>query len=413
MTNLRPILGLSAAHMVTDIYSPVLSAILPLLILQYGYSYFFAGLIVTVWNLTSSFTQPLFGWLSDRRNFGVPVKYTILICAFFISCIGFITNYWLTLLFAVCAALGHALFHPSALSLVSRLASGPNRGRLTTFFVVGGNIGFAIGPLIAGVLVTLWGLPGLVLMIIPGICMAVVLHVIIPRGSYKPPAVPAPASAPAPPSPVPEPAPVPSSSSSAAPVQSGFRQYHGISLLITGSALRAWGIFGSVAFLPAYLSMVRGFDLAVANIIVSGVLIAGVIGQLVVGTLSDTHGRKELVLLFTLLAIPFFIAALTLSGTLSLVCLILFGFCLWSSFSTTVAMSHEMMPGSPGFTSGLMLGLAVGAGGLGVAVSGYIADIAGLPLAMFLISVPVAVSLIFFAAVPYPWKNSRKNRQTV
>lgn len=401
MTNLRPILGLSAAHVVTDIYSPVLSAILPLLILQYGYSYFFAGLIVTVWNLTSSFTQPLFGWLSDRRNFGVPVKYTILICAFFISCIGLITNYWLMLLFAVCAALGHALFHPSALSLVSRLASGPNRGRLTTFFVVGGNIGFAIGPLIAGVLVTLWGLPGLVLMIIPGICMAVVLHVIIPRGSYKPPAVPASAPATA------------SAPSSGAPLQTGFRQYRGLSLLITGSAFRAWGIFGSVAFLPAYLSMVRGFDLAVANIIVSGVLIAGVIGQLVVGTLSDTHGRKELVLLFTLLAIPFFIAALTLSGTLSLVCLIIFGFCLWSSFSTTVAMSHEMMPGSPGFTSGLMLGLAVGAGGLGVAVSGYIADIAGLPLAMFLISVPVAVSLIFFAAVPYPWKNSRKNRQTV
>ena len=129
--------------------------------------------------------------------------------------------------------------------------------------------------------------------------------------------------------------------------------------------------------------------------------------------LSDTYGRKELVLIFTLLAIPFFIAALTLSGTLSLICLILFGFCLWSTFSTTVAMSHEMMPGSPGFVSGLMLGLAVGAGGLGVAVSGYIADMAGLPLAMLLISVPVAVSLLFFAVVPYPWRSARRNRQTV
>ncbi|KAF1073497.1 MFS transporter [Methanogenium sp. MK-MG] len=400
MTNLRPIMGLSAAHTVTDIYSPVLSAILPLLILEYGYSYFFAGFIVTVWNLTSSFTQPLFGWLSDHRGFGVPVKYTILICAFFISCIGLISNYWLTLLFAACAALGHALFHPSALSLVSRLASGPNRGRLTSFFVVGGNIGFAIGPLIAGVLVTLWGLPGLIVMIIPGICMAVILHVIIPKGSDARPT----ASAPAP--------PVPSPASSAAPAQSGFRKYHGISLLITGSALRAWGIFGSVAFLPTYLSMVRGFDLAMANIIVSVLLIAGVAGQIIIGTLSDTYGRKELVLLFTLLAIPFFVAAFTLSGTLSLICLILFGFCLWSTFSTTVAMSHEMMPGSPGLVSGLMLGLAVGAGGLGVAVSGYIADMAGLTTAMLLITVPVALSLVFFALVPYPWHTWR-NRETV
>ncbi|WP_245618581.1 MFS transporter [Methanogenium cariaci] len=172
------------------------------------------------------------------------------------------------------------------------------------------------------------------------------------------------------------------------------------------------GIFGSVAFLPTYLSMVRGFDLATANIIVSVLLVAGVVGQIIIGTLSDTYGRKELVLLFTLLAIPFFVAAFTLSGMLSLICLILFGFCLWSTFSTTVAMSHEMMPGSPGLVSGLMLGLAVGAGGLGVAVSGYIADVAGLTTAMLLITVPVALSLVFFAFVPpYPWHT--RNRETV
>ncbi len=408
MTNLRPILGLSAAHAVTDIYSPVLAAILPLLILEYGYSYFLAGLIVTVWNLTSSFTQPIFGWMSDRRGFGVPVKYTILICAFFISCIGLISNYWLTLLFAACAAIGHALFHPSALSIVSRLASGPNRGRLTSFFVVGGNIGFAIGPLIAGVLVTLWGLPGLVAMVIPGIIMALILHVIIPTGCDEPQGETVLDSVP---NLVPDSASLPSIS--AAPVKMDLRHYRGISLLITGSALRAWGIFGTVAFLPTYLSMIRGFDLAMANIIVSIVLMAGVAGQVIVGTLSDTYGRKELVLLFTLLAIPFFIAALVLSGTVSLVCLILFGFCLWSTFSTTVTMSHEMMPGTPGLVSGLMLGLAVGAGGLGVAVSGYIADVAGLLTAMLLITVPVAASLVFFALVPYPWKHAWRNRDIV
>lgn len=408
MTNLRPILGLSAAHAVTDIYSPVLAAILPLLILEYGYSYFLAGLIVTVWNLTSSFTQPIFGWMSDRRGFGVPVKYTILICAFFISCIGLISNYWLTLLFAACAAIGHALFHPSALSIVSRLASGPNRGRLTSFFVVGGNIGFAIGPLIAGVLVTLWGLPGLVAMVIPGIIMALILHVIIPKGCDEPQGKTVLDSVP---NLVPDSASLPSIS--AAPVKMDLRHYRGISLLITGSALRAWGIFGTVAFLPTYLSMIRGFDLAMANIIVSIVLMAGVAGQVIVGTLSDTYGRKELVLLFTLLAIPFFIAALVLSGTVSLVCLILFGFCLWSTFSTTVTMSHEMMPGTPGLVSGLMLGLAVGAGGLGVAVSGYIADVAGLLTAMLLITVPVAASLVFFALVPYPWKHAWRNRDIV
>jgi FSR family fosmidomycin resistance protein-like MFS transporter len=238
-------------------------------------------------------------------------------------------------------------------------------------------------------------------MIIPGIAMAIILHVIIPKACNDPQAKIAP-----------EPESVTFPSSVVTPETMGFRQYRGVSLLITGSALRAWGIFGTVAFLPTYLSMVRGFDLATANIIVTGVLIAGVVGQVIVGTLSDTYGRKELVLLFTLLAIPFFIATFTLSGILSLVCLILFGFCLWSTFSTTVAMSHEMMPGTPGLVSGLMLGLAVGAGGLGVAVSGYIADVAGLVTAMLLITIPVAASLVFFALVPYPWKHAGRNRDT-
>ena len=62
------ITGLAAAHMVTDIYMPVLPAILPLLILNNGYSYLAAGLLVTAYNITSSFTQPVLGWLSDTKG---------------------------------------------------------------------------------------------------------------------------------------------------------------------------------------------------------------------------------------------------------------------------------------------------------------------------------------------------------
>jgi len=53
-----PIVSLFLAHMVTDIYMPVITAILPLLISTYGFSYFLAGLLVTSYNLTSSVTQP-------------------------------------------------------------------------------------------------------------------------------------------------------------------------------------------------------------------------------------------------------------------------------------------------------------------------------------------------------------------
>jgi FSR family fosmidomycin resistance protein-like MFS transporter len=144
------ITGLAAAHLVTDIYMPVLPAILPLLILHNGYSYLAAGLLVTAYNVTSSFTQPVLGWLSDSKGLTVNLSISLLISAVFVALMGVATNYYMIMLFAVLAALGHACFHPAALSLVSRLCTSENRGQVTSYFVVGGNVGYALGPILAG-----------------------------------------------------------------------------------------------------------------------------------------------------------------------------------------------------------------------------------------------------------------------
>src|SRR5512136_3315030 len=116
--------------MITDIYMPVLPAILPLLITQNGYSYLAAGLLVTAYNITSSFTQPVIGWLSDTRGLTISVSISLLISAVFIALMGVARDYYLIMALAVLAALGHAVFHPTALSLVSRLCTSEDRGRI-------------------------------------------------------------------------------------------------------------------------------------------------------------------------------------------------------------------------------------------------------------------------------------------
>ena len=73
--------------MVTDIYMPVLPAILPLLILNNGYSYFTAGLLITAYNVTSSFTQPVIGWLSDTKGLTISISISLLISAVFVGLI--------------------------------------------------------------------------------------------------------------------------------------------------------------------------------------------------------------------------------------------------------------------------------------------------------------------------------------
>lgn len=384
MTSLRPILVLSFAHLVTDLYTPVIPAILPLLILQNGYSYVMAGLFITVFQLTSSFIQPVTGWLYDTRGTAVHVSLSILLSAVCISSIGLLNDYRAILLCAALGGLGHALFHPAALGTVSKLVEDQSRGRLTSYFVVGGNFGFAVGPLFAGALVGLFGLHGIVLLVIPGVITAAALWMFLPQPEWAP-----------------------RDGTGAGFGSKGSSVLSAVVLVVAGSAFRSWAIFGSIAFLPTLL-ISRDMTLITANTLVSVMLLAGVFGQVVGGTLSDRYGRKEYTLFGLAASVPFFLLFIRTTGPLSVIALFLFGFFLWSTFSVTLAMAHELVPGNLGLVSGLMLGLAVGTGGVGVAVTGLLADTLGLEQGFALLIFPVAAAFLIFLLAPYPLRSLRK-----
>ena len=372
--------------MITDIYMPVLPAILPLLIAQNGYSYLAAGLLVTAYNVTSSFTQPVIGWLSDTRGLTISISLSLLISAVFIALMGVAQNYYLIMAFAVIAALGHACFHPTALSIVSRMCTRENRGKITSYFVVGGNLGYAIGPVLAGALVWWLGLPGLLFLVIPAIIMVFVLKILLPGGIAAAKEAHAVAQE--------EIADVPSK--------------WPFVILMVASILRAWAIFAALTYLPMYLVHDHGYDLVTASLIMTLMLLTGVAGQVAGGRISDRFGRKEFMVFALAGAIPFFYLFFATSGIIQIIALLIFGFFLWSTFAVAVAMSHELLPGNIGLASGMMLGLAIGFGGLGVAVNGMIADHYSLHAAIGTIPLPIIAAVILMALLPYPWKSLKR-----
>jgi MFS transporter, FSR family, fosmidomycin resistance protein len=378
--------GLAAAHLITDIYMPVLPAILPLLIAQNGYSYLAAGLLVTAYNVTSSFTQPVIGWLSDTRGLTISISVSLFISAIFVALMGIAKDYWLIMAFAILAALGHACFHPTALSITSRLCTHENRGKITSYFVVGGNIGYAIGPVLAGGLVWWLGLPGLLFLVIPAIVMIFVLRILLPGGIAA-----AREAHPA----------IPGTGSQDAPSKWPFV------VLMTASVLRAWAVFAALTFIPTYL-VSQGYDLVTASLVMTLMLLCGVAGQVAGGHISDRIGRKEFMVFSLAGAIPFYCIFMISSGTTAIIALLCFGFCLWATFAVAVAIGHELLPQNAGLASGMMLGLAIGFGGLGVAVSGLIADHYSLGAALGTIPVPIALAIILMAFLPYPWKSLRR-----
>ncbi len=379
----RAILWLSAGHLVTDIYLPAITAIIPVLVAVYGYSYLLAGSLVTVYNVSSSATQPLFGWLSDQRKFQVPIPASLVLTGLSTALIGLTTDYRIILLLTVFGGLGHASFHPNALSRVDRLCTGLNRGQVTAIFVVGGNLGYAVGPLLTGLVVTGFGLPGLLFLLIPAAVVAVPLVL--------------------------RPASCETASDEERNISRVSREGHLLVPLITLFGivlLRAWVIFAAIAFFPSLL-MTEGFDLVTSTLLVSLMLFAGVAGQVVGGRISDRYGRKEFVITGMLVSIPALAVFLLTTGPVAVAALLVFGFALWSGFAVTIAMSHELVPGRVGLISGVMLGLAVGAGGAGVAVIGGIADQFSLHVALAALPVLIVGSLVLAILIRYPWKSFR------
>jgi FSR family fosmidomycin resistance protein-like MFS transporter len=96
-------------------------------------------------------------------------------------------------------------------------------------------------------------------------------------------------------------------------------------------------------------------------------------------------GRQQ-VIATSLLTFPFLMAAaLALSGPPRWILLAVAGMALLASFSVTVVFAQELLPQHLGLASGLTLGLAFGAGGLGVGISGLMADLLGLRTSVWML----------------------------
>jgi FSR family fosmidomycin resistance protein-like MFS transporter len=376
-SRLREITQLTLAHMINDIYAPVLMALQPLLITTLGYTYFQAALLPVMHSLISSLLQPVFGRLADKKGLRVSVGISILLSGCGIAALGFVSDHYLVMLgFVAISALGHATFHPGALCKVDAIASGGSRGRLTSFFVVGGNLGQALGPIIGGIVITAGGIPAVSWLIIPAIVGAVILFI----------------------------RPIPDTHPAMAAQKSTEKEnWNPVILLFAGSTLRAWVTFGAMTFIPTFL-VLAGYPLLEATMLVSAMLVAGVAGQITGGILSDRVGRKPVVVITTFASIPAFTAILFTHGIFLIISLLAFGFLLWASFAVTIAMAHELVPTQIGLISGLFLGIAMGAGGVGVSVSGVIADHFGLWQTLAMFPVILAAAAISFALVGYPRK---------
>ena len=374
---------LSLAHMFTDVCQGSVPALLPFLIVERHLSYAAASALVLAATLASSVIQPVFGHLSDRRSLPVLMPAGLACGAVGIALVGVAPTYGALFAAIALSGVGVAAFHPEA-SRFAHHVSGARRASGMSLFSVGGNAGFALGPLLTTPLVLVFGLPGTLFLIVPLGLMALLLARELGRlRSF---------------------APAPAATRSDGPE----RDRLGAFVLLAGVvALRSFVYFGLVTFVPLYYVGVLHASKAAGNGALAVMLIGGAVGTLLGGPLADRFGRSN-VIVGSMALLPGLIGAfLSVGGGAAPLLLGVVGAVTIATFSVTIVMGQELLPRRLGVASGVTIGLSIGLGGAGAPLLGLIADAHGLPTTIAVIAALPVPALVLALALPRPRAGAR------
>jgi FSR family fosmidomycin resistance protein-like MFS transporter len=374
----RGLAVLAAGHACADTAQGAVPALLPFLIDQRGLSYGAAGALLLVTSVGSSAIQPFFGLGSDRLALPWLLPFGVFLAGLGIALVGLTTSYPATAVAIGLSGIGVAAFHPEGARFAGEV-SGDRRGAGMSLFSLGGNAGFALGPILVTPIVLLLGLQGTVLLAAAPLIVAVVLARELPR--------------------LREVAAVKS-----AHVASGIAEHdrdpddwNAFVRLGGVVALRSCVYFGLQAFVPLWFIHHLSTSEGAGNAALTAMLVAGAAGTFIGGRVVDRLGRRRLVVGSTALTIPVLVALVLAPSPLTAGLLTaLAGFIIIATFSITVVMSQEYLPSRVGLASGVSLGLAIGVGGAAAAVMGLLADAYGLRTVMWVI-VALAVPMVALA----------------
>jgi FSR family fosmidomycin resistance protein-like MFS transporter len=349
------LLSISFSHLLNDTIQSIIPSIYPVVKNSFHLNFSQIGIITLVFQLTASLFQPVIGLYTDRK----PQPYSLAV-GMVITLAGLILlsqakNYALLLVSVAVIGTGSSVFHPEA-SKVAYMASGGRRGLAQSIFQVGGNLGGALGPILAAIIIVPFGQSSILWFSILALLAIIVL---LNVGSWY-------------------------------THQKRIRKK--VTAIIKGHGLSkakvAWSVvillilifskYFYMASITSYFTfyLMHKFNVSIqtSQVHLFLFLFAVATGTLLGGPIGDRVGRKY-VIWFSILGVAPFTLLLPYANLFWTTLLsIIIGVILASAFSAILVYAQELIPGKIGMISGLFFGFAFGMGGLGSALLGMLAD---------------------------------------
>ncbi|HIS36169.1 TPA: MFS transporter [Candidatus Scatousia excrementigallinarum] len=175
-----PLIWLSSAHFVNDIYTGMLNPIMPFIALKLGISMAIATIIVSLSHIFASLLQPVFGFFADNITRRAFIFWGLIATSLFISLAPSANNVFTLLIFIILGSLGSSFFHPQALGFTVRFSTGDVIKNMGIFIGLG-TLGYSLGPIVSAAVAQFIGLHSMPFLAIPGLMVASLMFCFVPK----------------------------------------------------------------------------------------------------------------------------------------------------------------------------------------------------------------------------------------
>lgn len=377
----RLYLAMISGHFVVDILNSIGGVLLAVLAVPLGLTNAQIGLALTVYIFAGSLSQPLFGWLADRlpRRTALLAGVSIVWMALLYAGVAMAQSWSMLLPFFLLAALGSGLFHPIG-TAVAAGAVPEQAGRATAIFFFCGQMGLAMGPILAGLLFGSAGSLGILPLAAVALIPAGLLLLAMgkeggrmadherrsdgaPRTAHNTPRT---------------------ARREGTPRWSMLMR---VSSLLIVAFIVLVAVRSSIqatfqSFLPKLFAD-RGWEPEMYGLLTGVFMGSAAIGNIFTGDIADRFGMRAATVWPLLLSIPAgLICVLAPSLPAAFIACAFAGVTVGGQHSVLVVHAQRLLPVKKGFAAGLILGFTFASGAFGTWIVGIAADSYSLPLMM-------------------------------
>ncbi len=376
-SNQKMIFALTLVHFTGDFYSSFLNPLMPAFVDHFGLTLTQVGIITGISRFLAFVVQPPIGYIADHYKTRVFILGGPFLVITLTSLMGIAPTFWILILLVAVGSIGSSMFHPSVAGMISTY-SGRNLGFSLSVFNMGGTLAFGVGPMFITWFVATYGLQSMPVTMIPGLITMIYLYVIVPS-----------------------------------PKCEGLKDFGLIGSLreVFGAVwkpiLMIWLIMASRAFvsqslltyLPVHYAR-QGHSLVSIGGVVSLFTIAGAFSGLIAGHLSDRIGFKPVFYGAHLLTTPAIYLMMHTSGTWLYLHAFITGCFALATLPLGVALAQKLAPKGKSMASSLMMGFALGTGGVMTPITGKLADIFSIAPVLNVIAVVPVLTMVLIYLLP-------------